>query len=103
MKIYIAGKITKCLNFKAKFGAAEEKLCAEGHIVMNPAVLPGRFDFDDYMHICYAMIDVCDAVYFLDNWQDSRGAKLEMEYSIASGKMVLFEAMQAENLGNMMI
>lgn len=66
MKVYIAGKVTgleKAEIFK-KFYESEKQLKKQGNTVMSPAVLALNegFDHSDYMHICYAMIDVCDAV-----------------------------------------
>ena len=57
---------------------------------MNPAVLPAGFDYEDYTKICFAMIDVCDAVYMLDNWQDSPGAMREHEYARHTGKAIMY-------------
>lgn len=88
MKIYIAGKITGLDNYKEVFDKVEAMLLEEGHAVMNPAVLPNGFSQDEYMHICYNMIDVCDGVYFLNNWRDSKGAKLEYAYAIGEGKWI---------------
>ena len=90
-KIYIAGKITDNPDYKTHFARAEKRL-TENHTVMNPAVLPLGFDYEDYMKICFAMIDVCDAVYMLDNWQDSPGAIREYEY--AKGKEIIFEGVE---------
>lgn len=64
MKIYIAGKITGCNDYKTKFNEAEKRLIEEGHICMNPSILPEGFEWEEYMGICYSMIDVCEAVYF---------------------------------------
>lgn len=80
MKIYIAGKITGDSNYQLKFLQARLQLERQGHIVISPAVLPGGMTPGDYMRICFAMIDVADAVAFLPDWKDSNGAKLEMEY-----------------------
>jgi len=91
VKIYIAGKITDNPDYKTHFARAEKRL-AENHTVMNPAVLPLGFDYEDYMRICFAMIDVCDAVYMLDNWRDSPGAIREYEY--AKGKEIIFEGVE---------
>ena len=90
MKIYIAGKITGKEDYKTDFKAAEERLTKQGHTVMNPSFLPEGFEHSEYLHICKAMIDVCDAVYFLPTWTDSKGAHLEMGYAVAKGKEIIF-------------
>lgn len=91
MKIYIAGKITGLDNYKELFEKVEKILLEEGHAVMNPVVLPSGFSQDEYMHICYNMIDVCDGVYFLNNWKTSPGANLEHEYAIEKGKWIKYQ------------
>ena len=90
MKVYIAGKITGLDNFKEVFAEAEETLKALGHNPMNPAMLPKGFEYEEYMRVCFAMIDVCDGVHFLDNWQDSEGAKREYHYALANSKTLSF-------------
>ena len=90
-KIYIAGKITGEENYRQKFKAAQDELEARGQRVMNPAILPPGFDYEDYMRICFAMIDVCDAVYFLADWRDSPGATREHEYASRLGKVIEHE------------
>lgn len=40
MKIYIAGKITGDENYREKFAKAQAELEKDGHIVLNPSVLP---------------------------------------------------------------
>ena len=62
-----------------------------GHTVLNPAIIPIGFNQEEYMHIDYAMIDVSDALYMLDDWEDSKGAKLEKEYALKKGKKIFFE------------
>lgn len=91
MKIYVAGKITGLDGYKEKFEAAVKELESKGHAVMNPAVLNKGFAHHEYMHICYAMIDVCDAVYFLNNWQNSVGARMEHDYAISSHKALIYQ------------
>ena len=77
MKVYLAGKITGDPNYRAKFAAAEKMLEEEGHIVLNPAVLPEGLSKADYMRICYAMIDSADIAAFLPDYRDSDGAQNE--------------------------
>jgi hypothetical protein len=90
-KIYIAGKITGLDNYKELFNKAETHLSNLGFAIMNPSVLKDGFEWNEYMHVCYAMIDVCDSVYFLSNWTDSKGARLEHEYAKDKGKRLFYE------------
>lgn len=95
MKIYIAGKISGLnrSNVIQKFEAAQKSLSKMGHQVFIPCVLPAyeEVSHEDYLHICYAIIDVCDAVYMLSDWQQSEGARLEYEYAIEKKKQIIFQ------------
>lgn len=95
MKIYVAGKITGLKEYKENFKKVAEKLESEGHSVMNPSILPPGFEHGEYMIICYSMIDVCEVVYFLDNWKDSKGAKMEHDYAIRNNKQIMFQEVGA--------
>lgn len=76
-KVYIAGKISGDPNYREKFAKAEEELKAQGYIVMNPAILPEGFTWDNYMNITIAMLSACDTIYLLEDWEDSQGAQIE--------------------------
>lgn len=80
MKAYIAGKITGDPDFREKFQKTAELLQAEGFTVLNPARLPDGMSPGDYMRICFAMIDVADWVFFLQDFRNSNGARLEYDY-----------------------
>lgn len=95
MKFYIAGKVTgleKADMFK-KFFESGKLLKKDGHLVMSPAVLALNegFEHEDYMHICYAMIDVCDAVYMQKDWQQSKGTRMELQYAKDWKKQIIYE------------
>lgn len=91
MKIYIAGKITGDPDYKLKFRAACRELSLLGHLIMDPSILPGGFAYEEYMHVCFSMIDTCDAILLLKDWPDSPGAKREMSYAEKTGKKVLHD------------
>ena len=91
MKSYVAGKITDNPDYMEQFAEAEKALKLAGHAVMNPTILPPGFEHHEYMKVCFSMIDVCDAVYVLNNWRDSKGAKMEVEYAMGK-KIVIFQS-----------
>jgi len=87
-KAYIAGKITGNDNFEVEFMNAQIELKSRGLAVLNPALMPKGFEQSEYLHVCTAMIDVCDAVYFLPSWIDSKGSHYEMGYAKGKGKVI---------------
>lgn len=91
MKIYIAGKITGNLKFEEEFKSVEDREKSIGNRVMKQGSLPGGFTQGEYMKICFAMIDACEAITLLSNWAESDGAKLEKAYAEKTGKKVYFE------------
>lgn len=71
LKIYIAGPMTGYPDYnRAAFNAKASELMSEGHIVLNPAVLPGGLCQSEYMDICLAMVRSADAIYLLKGWED---------------------------------
>lgn len=77
MKIYIAGKITGDPYYKAKFARAAADIADAGHTPINPAMQPEGMSNADYMRISFAQLDSADAVAFLPDWEDSKGARIE--------------------------
>lgn len=91
MIIYLAGPITGVKDYVKQFAEAEAEMTAQGHTVLNPAMLPVDLgDCDAYMKICMPMIDVADAVVFLDGWKDSRGACREWGYAMGKDKLISY-------------
>lgn len=91
MKVYISGKITDDPEYKEHFDEVYAALRRNGYTVLNPTVLPAGLEYEEYMYIGFAMIDVCDAVCFLDNWSSSPGAIREYHYAVAKRKLKGFE------------
>ena len=92
MKIYIAGKITgldEDVAF-AEFEAAEGLIASLGHEPLNPMKLVdqslGR-EYEEYLldALRIVLIDAT-AVYFLPNWMDSFGARIE--HAIATERLM---------------
>ncbi|EEO4650490.1 DUF4406 domain-containing protein, partial [Salmonella enterica subsp. enterica] len=68
------------------------ELMAEGHIVLNPAVLPGGLCQSEYMDICLAMVRSADAIYLLNRWEESIGARAEHALAEKLGLTVIYES-----------
>lgn len=95
MKIYISGPITGTKDYRNRFDAAERKLKAEGHTVVNPARvnanLPEGTTHKEYMMTAIAMLDMCDTIFMMDGWQQSKGCNMELSHAIAKKITVTFE------------
>ena len=87
MKIYISGAITGTTDYEERFAEVEEKLKTQGYEVINPAkvgsALQENTSHEEYMTISFALMDICNAVYFMPGWQQSRGCNQEYGYAIA--------------------
>lgn len=115
-QVYISGKIGDEVISEAtrlKFARAEEMLRAKGHEVFNPtsekwqrtlrrtyekdlkaesAWIEGTFpDLYTYCLLRDLMtLSTKDAIYLLEDWQQSPGAKAEYLFAVAAGKRIYF-------------
>lgn len=85
-KVYIAGKITGKPNFERDFNLAEHYLRDIGKTPVNPICLPRGLEYEEYMHICFAMLDVSDEIVVISDWRESKGAVRELEYALIRAK-----------------
>jgi hypothetical protein len=112
-RVYIAGKMRgiEYYNFPA-FDEARDRLTAQGYDVVSPADLdrergvdpmelpvdhdwncvPDGFDFDACVRHDVDAILSCDAVYLLDSWTDSCGARAEKALAEWRGKSIMYES-----------
>ena len=91
MKIYLSGAMANCANYKKILNDKQSELEKQGHIVINPAVLPIGLNNNKYMPICLSMIDGADAIYLFNNWQNSKGALLEKAYAEYQNKKIIMD------------
>lgn len=97
-KIYVSGKITGLDNWRQIFEQAEKKLIEQGYFVISPRLIAEEVEiqksnatYQDYMRSDLRMLCICDSVYFLRNWQDSPGARLEHEIAVALKLNCIYE------------
>lgn len=97
MKIYIAGAITNNPNYREQFRAAEEKLRAAGHTVINPVKNEG-FTYREYINMGICELMHCDAIYMLKGYKESAGATLEYNYAKTVGLEIIEEEDQVKKI-----
>ena len=113
MKVcYIAGKMRgiKWYNFPA-FGRAKAMLIEKGYGVISPAdmdikagfdamtlpedydwnLIPEHFDFQKCVNRDIQAVKDCDAIYMLNGWETSTGAKAEIALAEWLGKEIMYE------------
>jgi hypothetical protein len=100
MKIYISGKITG-LEYDeafAMFEAAEVVLAKLGHEPVNPMKKVSEQEgksWSEYMKEDIPILLECDAIYLLNNWGDSKGARLEKIVAEELGMLVVYDNIYA--------
>jgi hypothetical protein len=102
-KIYLSGKITGLdrIVCKGKFSRAFITLVKDHGIdpayIVNPLKLGWAlegFDYDDMMAVDVAALKRCDAIYMLNNYEDSQGAQRELEIAKELGLEILYEPVE---------
>lgn len=94
-KVYISGPITGTKDYLEKFKDIETVLVLvhQGVEVINPAKvnanLPESTTWEEYMRMSLCMLSMCDGIYMMEGWQQSRGANLEYAYAKGMGITVL--------------
>ena len=97
MKIYISGAITNNPNYKEDFERAEDYLQREypSADIINPALvnsyLPKSTTYEEYMKMCFCMLDMCDSICMLKGFEKSCGSNRELGYALAMKKTVFYE------------
>lgn len=96
MKIYISGKITGLdyADVETKFQDAQNLLSDIGFEVVNPLNngLTKEHSWEQHMVKDFELLLPCDAIYMMDNWQDSTGARIEHRTAFEMNKDIWFES-----------
>ena len=86
VKIYISGPISNDPYHRESFGKAEEYLKHLGYDIVNPLNIQEKeFSGPDkeiklwnyFMRKSIRLLMGCDQIYMLENWEESRGARIE--------------------------
>lgn len=91
MKVYISGQITGLDNFAELFEQAEKGLQYLGHEVINPVKIEHNHDktWRSYMKNDIKALCDCDAIFLLQNWSSSDGARLEYHIALRLGLQII--------------
>lgn len=101
MRIYISGPITGVQNFETAFRKAAGKISRHGHEYVDPSHLDGYIPnatHDFYIHLAFATLPQCDAIYLLRGWENSAGAQQELLYAKAHNLTIYEEDKYGESV-----
>ena len=91
-KVFISGKISgeEYLVAYGKFSNAERMLQQMGYATVNPMkICKKNWSWLRCMAKCLWAIMFCDKVYQLEDWQESRGARIEYKWAKLLRKRIL--------------
>lgn len=100
MKVYISGPITGTKDYMERFSKAQKYLESLGCSVINPALansyLPKDTTYEEYMVMDLTMLAMCDAIYLLNGYEDSKGALIELNTAKRLRHTILYEKTPAD-------
>lgn len=91
IKVFISGKVSGMPYLVAygKFSQADRVLSRMGYKVINPTkICKNKWSWLRCMVVCLWHLLWCDEVMQLDNWEESRGAKIEYKWARFLGKRI---------------
>ncbi len=93
-RCYISGAISNEPYYKTYFGIAAYCVKCMRLEPVSPLTVNPLFGIDKWL--CYMIPDIlllltCSHVYFMRNWTESRGARIEHAISVLAGKKIIYE------------
>ena len=92
--IFISGKITGDPNYREKFISKKTELqqIYPQDIILSPTDIDmSNCNWLEAMGVTESIIDACDLIYFMSDWQESRGACEEHAHAAAMGIQIVEE------------
>ena len=96
MKIFISGPVSGITDYMERFDKAQKYLESLGHSVINPVLVTSNLPEDttqrEYLSLDLIMLCMCDAIYMLNGYGESRGALAELNTAKSVGCEIFYEA-----------
>lgn len=92
MRIYISGRIKDYADHVKHFSRAAERLKVMGHETVNPCeVVLDSPSYAGYMRADIKLLLDCEAIYMLQGWEQSGGARCEHLVAAMCGLEIQYE------------
>jgi hypothetical protein len=104
--VYLSGKISDNPNAFEQFEKVERQLEEKGFLVLNPMKFgltqlkneSNEVFWDRCMRTCIVIMMRCNTIYMLNNdFESSRGAKIELQLATSLGFKILYEFKDLQN------
>ena len=87
IKLWLYGYGVVCPHLNTLFDA-------EARLKGKPLPIP----YEQYIDLDLKLVELCDVIFMLPNWKNSKGARLEREHAIKHNKIIVYTLMEAKNL-----
>ena len=93
--VYVSGPVTKNKNATTQFNEADKFIRKIGHIPLNPIRIdpPHPLKKDKWLYYMRKSVELLvksDALFLLDGWEKSKGARIEFDLCIKLGIPIYF-------------
>jgi hypothetical protein len=85
------GNLTIVENRVIEESLYNQVLAVHGIKVLRPLqLIPETMGHREAMEKCFKLLDVADCAIFPQNWETSKGCRMEYDWCLANGKTILF-------------